>query len=135
MEPYLQKKQYFISHYSTKHSIFFADCRVIIADSNNNLQGGVFALHSIAKVLELKYYQKYLRRWRFLGRDPVSCKFVVDDKCLHEVKNFRYLSCEISYGNEKGIQQNYQNLPKYWKLYTTLLNQLLSPQIFKNKSR
>jgi len=40
-----------------------------------------------------------------LGHCPVRCKFFVDNKCLHEVKNFKYLGCEISYGNEKDIQQ------------------------------
>jgi hypothetical protein len=37
----------------------------------------------------------------FLEQDPVGCKTVVDNKCLHQVKNFKYLGCEISYENEK----------------------------------
>jgi hypothetical protein len=41
----------------------------------------------------------------FLGQDPVRCKIIVDNKCLQQVKNFKYLSCEISCGNEKDIQQ------------------------------
>jgi len=40
-----------------------------------------------------------------LGQDQVSCKTAVDDKCLQEEKNFKYLGCEISYGNEKDVQQ------------------------------
>lgn len=31
----------------------------------------------------------------FLGQHPVSCKIVVDKKCLQQVKNCKYLSCEI----------------------------------------
>ena len=62
MEIDLNKRHYFISQYRTKRSVFFADNQVIIAGSKGNLQGGVFTLHSIAKVLELKYRQKNLRR-------------------------------------------------------------------------
>jgi hypothetical protein len=50
----------------------------------------------------------------FLGQDPVRCKIVVDNKCLREVKNFEYLFCEISYENEKFIQQKRANVLKYW---------------------
>jgi hypothetical protein len=27
----------------------------------------------------------------FLGQDPVSCKIIVDNKCLQQEKNFEYL--------------------------------------------
>jgi hypothetical protein len=30
----------------------------------------------------------------------------VDKKCLLHVNNFKYLGCEISYENEKYVQQN-----------------------------
>jgi len=39
----------------------------------------------------------------FLGQDPVRCKITVDNKCLHQVKSFRYLVCEISFENETEI--------------------------------
>jgi hypothetical protein len=35
---------------------------------------------------------------------PVRCKIIVDNKCL-QVKNFKYLVCEISYDNQKDFQQ------------------------------
>jgi hypothetical protein len=41
----------------------------------------------------------------FLGEDAVRCKLIVDKKYLQQVKNFKYLSCEIAYGSEKDIQQ------------------------------
>jgi hypothetical protein len=41
----------------------------------------------------------------FLGQDPVRCNIVVDNKCLQQVKNFKFLDCEISYKNEGDIQQ------------------------------
>jgi hypothetical protein len=49
----------------------------------------------------------------FLGQEPVRCKIVVDNKCLQQVRNFKYLGCEICYENKKDIQQK---LTKYWEL-------------------
>jgi hypothetical protein len=43
----------------------FADDQVIIADSEDNLQRGVFTLQNTAKTLGCKYKQKNLRRWHF----------------------------------------------------------------------
>jgi hypothetical protein len=40
----------------------------------------------------------------FLGQDPATCKIIMDNRCL-QVNNFKYLSCENSYENEKDIQQ------------------------------
>ena len=43
----------------------FADDQIIIDDSEDNLQRGVFTLRNTAKSLEFKYEQKNLRRWHF----------------------------------------------------------------------
>jgi len=37
----------------------------------------------------------------FLRQDPVRCKMVINNNCLQQVKNYKYLSCEISYEYEK----------------------------------
>jgi hypothetical protein len=39
----------------------------------------------------------------FLGRDPVRHKIAVGNKCLPQIKNFKYLTCEISYENEEDV--------------------------------
>jgi hypothetical protein len=44
----------------------------------------------------------------FLVEDPVRCKIIVGNKCLQQVRNFKYLGCEISYENENDIQQKKQ---------------------------
>ena len=49
----------------------------------------------------------------FLRQDPVKFKIVVDNKCLQQVRNFKYLGCEICYENGKYIQRK---LTKYWEL-------------------
>jgi hypothetical protein len=41
----------------------------------------------------------------FLGQGPVRCNIVVDNKCLQQVNNFKFLGCGISYKNEGDIQQ------------------------------
>jgi hypothetical protein len=48
----------------------------------------------------------------FFGPDPVRCNIILDNKCLQQVKNFKYLGCQIFYENEKDIQQK---LVKYWE--------------------
>jgi hypothetical protein len=37
----------------------------------------------------------------FLEQNPVGCKTIVDNKCLQQVKNFKYLGCKIFYENKK----------------------------------
>jgi len=48
----------------------------------------------------------------FLEQDPVGYKTVVNYKCLQQVKNFKYLGCEISYENKKKNQQKIKKLLK-----------------------
>jgi hypothetical protein len=60
----------------------------------------------------------------FLGKDPVTCKIFVENKHLQQVRNFKYLGCEISYENEKDIQQKLAKFPQILGIETTLLNQL-----------
>jgi len=40
----------------------------------------------------------------FLGQDPVRCKIVVDNKCLHQLQYCKHLGWEIFYENEKKNQ-------------------------------
>jgi hypothetical protein len=39
------------------------------------------------------------------GQDPVRCKIIVDNRYSQQVKDFKYLGCDISYDNVKGMQQ------------------------------
>jgi hypothetical protein len=63
----------------------------------------------------------------FLGQHSVRCKIVMD-KCLQAVKNFKYLSCEISYKNEKIIQPK---LVKFSEIQG-ILNNTFKPTLVKN---
>jgi hypothetical protein len=46
----------------------------------------------------------------FLGQDLVRSEIIVGNKCLQQVKIFKYLGCEISYENEKDFQQKLAKL-------------------------
>jgi len=51
----------------------------------------------------------------FLEQNPVRYKIVVDNKRLQKVNNSEYIYCEISYANEKFIQQKLANFLKCWE--------------------
>lgn len=44
---------------------------------------------------------------------------MVDNKCLQQVKNFKCLSCEVSYENEKDIQQKITKFAPILGIVTT----------------
>jgi hypothetical protein len=48
----------------------------------------------------------------FSGQDPVRYNITVDNKCLPQVKRFKYFGCEISYGNKKIFNKNYDIIIK-----------------------
>jgi phage major head subunit gpT-like protein len=48
----------------------------------------------------------------FLGQYPVRCTIVVDNKCLEQVRNFKYCGCKSSYENDKAIQQKLAKFPQ-----------------------
>jgi hypothetical protein len=50
------------------NTLRFEYIQVLIADSDDNLQRGVFTLHNTAKIFRWKYHQKILRGWHFQDR-------------------------------------------------------------------
>jgi hypothetical protein len=52
-----------------------------------------------------------------LGQDAATYKIIVQNKCLQQVKNFKYLGCKIPYQNEKDIQRK---LEKCSQIHGTL---------------
>jgi len=70
----------------------------------------------------------------FLGHCPVRCKCVVDNKYLHEVKNFKYLGCEISFGNEKDSQHKLLTFAEILGNLPNTFKPTWSTEIFKNES-
>jgi len=46
-----------------------------------------------------------------LRQDQIRSKIIVNNKCLQEINNFKYLDCEFFYQNEKDIQQKLARFP------------------------
>jgi len=67
----------------------------------------------------------------FLGQDRVRCEIAVDNKCVQYVQVFKYLGCEISYENDKDIQQK---LAKFAQVLGILTN-ILKPNLVQTFSR
>jgi len=67
----------------------------------------------------------------FLGKDAVRHKIIVNNKCLQQLKNFKYLGCEIPYGNGKDIQQK---LAKFVQMLG-IMNNAFKPNLAKTFSR
>ena len=61
----------------------------------------------------------------FLRQDPVRCKIIVNNKCLPQVNNFKYLGCEIFFQNEKDTQQK---LAKFAQILG-ILNNICKPTL------
>jgi hypothetical protein len=60
--------------------------------------------------LEWKYHQKKSGTFPILGQEPGRCTVVVDNKCLQQVKSFKYLGYEISYNNKKRYSTKASNV-------------------------
>jgi hypothetical protein len=63
-------------------------------------------LQNIAKDFGMDISPEKSETMAFFRHNPVRCKIEVDNKCLQQVKNFKYIGCEISYENEKDLQKN-----------------------------
>jgi hypothetical protein len=62
--------------------VVFADDRVLIVDSEDNWQTGVFTLQTTANIFEMEIPPEKSETFSFLGQDPARYKIVVDNKCL-----------------------------------------------------
>jgi hypothetical protein len=68
-----------------------------------------------------------------LGQDQVKCKIIVDDKCLQQVQNFKYLDCEISYKNGNYIQQKLAKFAQTLGIINSNFKQTLDQKFSKIK--
>ena len=102
MEQNLNKRYYVINHYKI-NTLRFADDQALIADLEGNLQRGIFTLQNIANILE----------WIKM--------FTTSEE---------YIGCEISYVNEKDIQQKQAKFVQLLGILNYTFKQTLNPEIF-----
>ena len=58
----------------------------------------------------------------FLGHYAVRCELFVENKCLQQAKNFKYLGCEISYRIERNIKQKLSKFAKIIEIFNSTFN-------------
>jgi hypothetical protein len=93
---------------STKlNTPLFTDEQVIIANSEDKLQKGIFTLQNTAKNLEIKISPVKPKMTAILGQNTVRCTITVCNKCVSYNKNFKYrcLGCETSCENGKDVKK------------------------------
>jgi hypothetical protein len=81
----------------------------------------LFTLQNKAKkIFGMKISPEITQKMAFLGKDPVRCKIIVDNKCLQQIRNFKYLRHKISY--EKGKKMFNKELAKFFPILGIIHN-------------
>ncbi|KAJ4450970.1 hypothetical protein ANN_02405 [Periplaneta americana] len=82
------------------NTILFADDQVLVANSEDNLQMGVFKLNKIIEECGMKISPEKNKIMAFEGTNPIRSKIVVENVILEQMNSFSYLGCNISYKGE-----------------------------------
>ena len=69
----------------------------------------------------------------FLEEDKVRCKIIVDNKCLQQVQNFKYLGCDISCESKK--KKKYSTEIAKFAQILRILNSTFKPTLAQKSSR
>jgi len=105
-------------------TLLFADDKVIIADTEDNLQKAAYTLNQIISEYGLTISIQKTTSMPFKGRDPVRTKIVINNKIIVKVNSLNYLGNVISYEKELVI---YNKLHNYFKI-TGIINIVFKPQ-------
>jgi hypothetical protein len=104
------------------NTILFSDDQVVIANSEDNLQRGLHALHQTVQTFGMKILHRKTKIMAFKGTEPIRSKIVIDNM-IEQVNTLTYLGCNISYQEVKNIY--YKNV-KFLQILG-LLNNTLKP--------
>jgi hypothetical protein len=69
------------------------------------LQRAIFELNKTADNYNLKISVTKTKTMAFKGKPPIRTKIVINDTILEQVSHFKYLGSDISYENNKGIDE------------------------------
>jgi hypothetical protein len=100
------------------NTILFVDDQVIIANSEDNLQRGVFTLNNTLNRFGMTISCKESKVMAFVGQEPVRSKITINDNIFKQVNEFKYLGCQISYEGERDVKTKSQNFYKSQVLST-----------------
>jgi hypothetical protein len=84
-----------ISNDTNLNTILFADDEVVIANSEDNLQRALHALHQTVQTLGVKISHQKSKIMAFKGTEPIRSKIVIDNMTLEQVNTFTYLGRNI----------------------------------------
>jgi hypothetical protein len=111
-------------------TLLFADDKVIISNTDDNLQKAAHKLHQITEY-DLTISAQKTKSMAFKGRDPVTSKIVIDNKITEQVNSFNYVEQLISYEQEMNIDNELYN---YLKI-TGITNNVFRPKKALKKTR
>jgi uncharacterized membrane protein YgaE (UPF0421/DUF939 family) len=86
-------------------SLLYADDEVIIYYSEDKMQRAIFKLNKIADNYNLKISVTKTKTTAFKGKHPIRTKMVINDTILEQVSHLKYLGSDISYKNNKDIDE------------------------------
>ncbi|KAJ4434368.1 hypothetical protein ANN_22927 [Periplaneta americana] len=121
----------FLTSALTLNTLLYADDQVIISNSEDNLQRGLYTLNEILKDFGMEISAQKSKVMAFLGQDPVRSKIIHNNQCLEQVQNFNYLGCEISYQNEKDVNKK---ITKFTQILG-IINNTLKAKLVQNSTR
>jgi hypothetical protein len=75
------------------NTILFADDQVVIANSEDNLQRGLHALHQTVQTFGMKISHQRSNIMAFKGTEPIRSKTIINNMILGQVNTFTYLGC------------------------------------------
>jgi hypothetical protein len=113
------------------NTILFADDKVIIDNSEDNLQRGVCTLNNTLNRFGLTISCKKSKVMAFIGQEPVRSKITINDRIFENVNKFKYLGCQISYEGERDVKNK---IPKFLQV-TGTINKVLKPNQVQKSSR
>ena len=79
------------------NSLLYADDKVIIQETEDQLQKAIFTFNTILRNYGLRISAAKSKTMAFLGKRPIRTKIVVDNQTLEQVCDFNYLGYNISY--------------------------------------
>lgn len=120
-----------ISHLSQIDTLLFADDIVFMATSEDNLQRLVYNFNQMAESFNMEISTDKSKVMAFLGKEPVRSKICINNKIIEQVKNFSYLGYQISYEEEKDLNEKIIKFNRAMGI----INQIFKPTLVQKHTR
>ncbi|KAJ4440460.1 hypothetical protein ANN_08601 [Periplaneta americana] len=119
------------SRLSQIDTLLFADDIVFMATSEDNLQRLVYNFNQMAKSFNMKISTDKSELMAFLGNEPVRSKICINNKIIEQIKNFSYLGYQISYEEEKDLNEKIIKFNRAMGI----INQMFKPTLVQKHTR